>query len=128
MNFKKTRPYSGPHNYREESSIFYFTFDPSTVSSLFHEDAGGSCPWRTAEIYRIANCCPLTSQLIENLAWKDSENIMTWMESHLDPATQETPLCYFSRIRTIAYLSSVLFNIGLFLKAILFLRYYRLEV
>ena len=63
----------------------------------------------------------MDKNMIQDTTWLDSDEIMNFLQTR--PAS--TPMCYFDHIRMMAYLSSVLFNIGLFLKAFLFLRYYR---
>lgn len=133
VNFKKTRSYTGPHNYQGESSIFYFTFNPDEMSTFWHSGPGNGqngrpvCSWVGREY--PPNCCLPQSSLISDLEWVNSDSITNWLDGHgsnSDPNSfTGTPLCYYGKIQMIAYLSSVFFNIGLGLKAILFLRYYR---
>ena len=137
VNFKKTRSYSGPHNYQGESSIFYFTFNPDDMTTFWQNGPGNSqnmdgrpiCSWQGSNKEYPPNCCLPQTSLISDLEWANSASIINWLDSHgsnSDPNSfSGTPFCFYEKIRTIAYLSSVFFNIGLGLKAILFLRYYR---
>ena len=137
VNFKKTRSYNGPHNYQGESSIFYFTFNPDDMTTFWQngpgngQDIGGQsiCTWLGSNRAYPSNCCFPRTSLINDLEWANSEGITNWLDVHgstSDPNSfAGTPFCFYGQIRTIAYLSSVFFNIGLGLKAILFLRYYR---
>ena len=137
VNFKKTRSYTGPHNYQGESSIFYFTFNPDEMTTFWQSGPGNSqtidgrsvCSWLGSNREYPTNCCLPQQNLIDDLEWVNSDGITNWLDGHgsnSDPNSfTGTPLCFYGKIRTIAYLSSVFFNIGLGLKAILFLRYYR---